>query len=265
MPLLSPLQVIQISDTHLFSDPHRELLGLSTADSLKTVLDSVCQLEPKPDLLLLTGDLSQDESAQSYRRLHDLITPLQIPTYWLPGNHDCPSLMTQILSTSLISTEKAFQINGWNLILLSSMLPGKVYGELSSESLVWLEQQLQQLPAQPTLLALHHPPCLIGSDWMDQIGLRNPDDLFAVIDRYPQVKLVTFGHIHQEFAAVRAGVQYLGCPSTCVQFKPLQTDFAIDDQRPGFRLLTLYPDGQFTTGVKRVNYQPLPDLAATGY
>lgn len=265
MPLLSPLQVVQISDTHLFSEPHRELLGLSTADSLKTVLDSVCQLQPKPDLFLLTGDLSQDESVQSYQRLYDLIAPLQIPTYWLPGNHDCPSLMAQILSSPLISTEKAFHISGWNFILLNSMSPGKVYGELSPESLNWLEEQLQQLPIQPTLIALHHPPCPIGSNWMDQIGLRQPDDLFGVIDRYEHVKLVAFGHIHQEFAALRAGVQYLGCPSTCVQFKPLQTEFAIDDQRPGFRLLTLYPDGRFTTAVKRVNYQPLPDLAATGY
>jgi Icc protein len=100
---------------------------------------------------------------------------------------------------------------------------------------------------------------------MDQIGLRNPDDLLAVIDRYPQVKLVLFGHIHQAFSTTRAGVQYLGCPSTCVQFKPDQPDFAIDQQPPGFLMLDLYPDGQFDSRIKRVNYQRLPDLAATGY
>lgn len=100
---------------------------------------------------------------------------------------------------------------------------------------------------------------------MDQISLRNPDHLFAVLDRYPQVKVVLFGHIHQEFALTRAGIEYLGCPSTCVQFKPSQPDFALDQQPPGFRLLTLHPDGQFDTAIKRVNYQPLPDLAATGY
>ncbi|MBF2051687.1 MAG: 3',5'-cyclic-AMP phosphodiesterase [Elainella sp. C42_A2020_010] len=265
MPLLSPLQVVQLSDTHLFADPNRELLGLSTADSLKTVLDSVRQIQPKPDLLLLTGDLSQDESAKSYERLRDLLEPLQIPAYWLPGNHDYPPLMAQILVTPFIATDKVFQGGGWNFILLNSMATGKVYGELSAASLDWLEQQLQQCPVQPTLIALHHPPCPIGSNWMDQIGLRHPEALFAVLDRYEQVKLVLFGHIHQEFTATRAGVQYLGCPSTCVQFKPQETNFAIDDQRPGFRLLSLYPGGEFTTTVKRVNYQPLPDLAATGY
>lgn len=265
MPLTFPLQVVQISDTHLFADPTRELLGLSTAESLTTVLESIKQLQPKPDVLLFTGDLSQDESSESYERLRDLITPLGIPSYWLPGNHDQIPLMEQILCNSSILPDKVFQINNWNFILLNSMLPGKVYGELTVDSLSWLEQQLQQRMAHPTVVALHHPPCLIGSDWMDQIGLRNPDDLFAVLDRYEQVKVVLFGHVHQEFAAVRAGTHYLGCPSTCVQFKPYQPDFAIDQQRPGFRLLTLYPDGQFDAIVKRVNYRPLPNLAATGY
>jgi Icc protein len=262
---MSPLQVVQISDTHLFAKSNQALLGLSTAESLTTVLDSIRRLRPKPDLLLLTGDLSQDESAESYKRLRDLITPLGIPSYWLPGNHDQLPLMEQILSTDMISADKTFQLRGWNFILLNSMLPGKVYGELSLNRLSWLEQQLQKHPNRPTLIALHHPPCLIGSDWMDQIGLRNPDDLLAVIDRYPQVKLVLFGHIHQAFSTTRAGVQYLGCPSTCVQFKPDQPDFAIDQQPPGFLMLDLYPDGQFDSRIKRVNYQRLPDLAATGY
>lgn len=265
MPLMSPLQVVQISDTHLFAKSNQALLGLSTAESLTTVLDSIRRLRPKPDLLLLTGDLSQDESAESYKRLRDLITPLGIPSYWLPGNHDHLPLMEQILRTDLISADKTFQLGGWNFILLNSMLTGKVYGELSLDRLGWLEKQLQRHSDQPTLIALHHPPCLIGSDWMDQIGLRNPDDLLAVIDRYPQVKLVLFGHIHQAFSTTRAGVQYLGCPSTCVQFKPDQPDFAIDQQPPGFLILDLYPDGQFDIRIKRANYQRLPDLAATGY
>jgi 3',5'-cyclic-AMP phosphodiesterase len=265
MLLSLPLHVVQISDTHLFAEPSRELLGLSTTESLTTVVEAIRRLQPQPDVLLLTGDLSQDESPQSYERLRHLIAPLGIPSYWLPGNHDDLPLMEQILCSGSISANKVFQIKGWNLMLLNSMVAGKVYGELTVDSLSWLEQQLQQRPHHPTLIALHHPPCSIGSNWMDQINLRNPDQLFAVLDRYDQVKVVLFGHIHQEFAATRAGVQYLGCPSTCVQFKPYQFDFALDQQQPGFRLLTLYPDGQVDTTVKRVNYQLLPNLAATGY
>ncbi len=259
----TPIRVIQLSDTHLFSDPSRQLLGMPTTDSFMTVLKQLRQLQP--DLLLLTGDLSQDETAHSYEQLRDLITPLGIPTYWLPGNHDQPVLMAQILENAVISSQKQFQQRGWNFILLNSAQPGQVDGKLSSAALHELEQQLQALPNQPTLIGLHHPPCAIGSDWMDQISLRQPEAFCQVIERYPQVKLVLFGHIHQAFELTRAGVQYLGCPSTCVQFKPRNSMFAIDEQQPGFRLLQLYADGQVETQVQRVSYRPLPDLAARGY
>ena len=260
---LTSFRVIQLSDTHLFSDLDQDLLGMPTARSLATVLARVRQLQP--DLLLLTGDLSQDETACSYERLRDLVTPLGIPTYWLPGNHDQPVVMAQVLEDTVISSEKQFQRQGWNFILLDSAQPGQVDGYLSPEALDELEHQLQELPIQPTLIGLHHPPCLIGSDWMDQIGLRQPEAFCSLVERYPQVKLVLFGHIHQEFEFTRAGVQYLGCPSTCVQFKPQNSVFAIDEQQPGFRLLQLYPDGRVEAQVQRVNYRPLPNLAARGY
>lgn len=256
-------RVIQLSDTHLFADSEQLLLGMPTAQSLVSVLGAVRQLQP--DLLLLTGDLSQDETAQSYERLRDLVTPLGIPAHWLAGNHDQPMLMAETLESAAISGEKLFQHHGWNFILLNSAQSGCVEGHLAPETLSDLERQLQQLPPQPTLVGLHHPPCSIGSNWMDQISLRQPEAFRAVIERHPQVKLVLFGHIHQAFELTQAGVQYLGCPSTCVQFKPENAVFAIDKQQPGFRLLDLYPDGRFETQIKRVNYRPLPDLAARGY
>lgn len=264
MSQFSSLQVIQISDTHLFADAQRDLLGITTADSLKAVVQEIRQLQPQPDLLLLTGDLSQDESPNSYERLKDLIGGLNIPTYWIPGNHDRLPLMEQVLCTAPFSSNKVFQKGGWNFILLNSMSPGHVYGEISIDALSGLEQQLQTCQG-PTLLTLHHPPCPIGSDWMDQIGLRQPDRLFEVIDRYPQVKLILFGHIHQAFETTRNQVQILGCPSTCIQFKPEHADFAIDQAQPGFRILHLYPNGTMTTQIKRVSYQRQPNLAATGY
>ncbi|NJL39587.1 MAG: 3',5'-cyclic-AMP phosphodiesterase [Leptolyngbyaceae cyanobacterium SM1_4_3] len=265
MTQTSPLLVAQLTDTHLFADESQELLGLATAKSLSVVLDYLQKLQPQPDLLLLTGDLSQDETAESYHRLHHAVLPLKIPAYWLPGNHDALSVMEQVLCTAPISAEKAFQQGGWNFVLLNSATPGRVDGQLSPQSLNWLEQQLQANSQSPTLLALHHPPFPIGSDWMDGINLQNSAALFAVTDRYPQVKLVLFGHIHQEFDSWRRNVRYLGTPSTCVQFKPKSTNFALDQLKPGFRLLYLYPDGSYNTQVERVGCVHQLDCAATGY
>lgn len=256
MQYSSPILVAQLTDTHLFADETLTMKGFPTVCSFQTVLEQVRQLQPQPDLLLLTGDLSQDETIVSYEQLRDRITPLSIPAYWIPGNHD-QSLadMAQVLCTDLISPEKYFQMGGWQFILLNSMLEQQVYGELATEVLEKLKQQLQTTPHLPTLIALHHPPLSIASPWMDAIGLQNRTELLAVLDRYPQVKLVIFGHIHQEFDRTRNGVRYLGTPSTCVQFSPNSDEFAIDSGgQPGFRLLTLYADGRYETTVQRVVY-----------
>lgn len=250
----SPLLVAQITDTHLFAEVEQKLMGVATNNTLQAVLAHFSQLQSKPEILLLTGDLSHDESCTSYQRLQDLLAPLEIPTYWLPGNHDRLQTMQQVLKQPPISAEKYFVAGGWHFLLLNSLVLGCVHGQLTQESLEWLEQKLQQIGNQPTLIALHHPPCLIDSDWLDRINLRNSEDFFAVIDSYSQVKLVVFGHIHQEFNALRRGVRYLGSPSTCVQFKPASKEFGIDRAQPGFRLLTLMSDGTYETRIERVNY-----------
>jgi Icc protein len=255
----SPLIVAQITDTHLFAGVDQQLLGLPTNDSFRAVLDQLSQLQPRPDILLLTGDLSHDESSQSYERLQSLLTPLEIPTYWLPGNHDSLPVMQQVLGQAPVSPEKSFQAGGWHFLLLSTWVPGCVHGQLSPESLEWLDLQLQLIGHQPTLIGLHHPPCLVHSEWLDKIALQNSAEFFAVIDRYPQVKLIVFGHIHQTFDCDRQGVGYLGSPATCVQFAPASVKFSLDQAQPGFRLLTLFPDGTYETKIERVNYSDRPE------
>ena len=262
---LLPLRIVQLTDMHLFAENCRQLLGLPTLESFQAVVRHVALLQPQPDRLLLTGDLSQDGKPESYALLQAMLAPLAIPSYWLPGNHDRLPAMEQVLNKGLMSAQKAFQAGGWQFILLDSQVLGCVHGCLSAATLDWLDHQLSAFGALPTLISLHHPPFLVGSDWLDSSMLQNPDALFAVLDRHPQVKLVLFGHIHQEYSQTRRGVQYLGTPSTCIQFEPHSVEFALDQQQPGFRLLDLYPDGQWQTAVERSSYVPQLDLAATGY
>ncbi len=94
----SPLSIAQITDIHLFADEKQELLGLQTTQSFQAVIERLDMLRPQLDLLLITGDLSQDGTPESYQRLKNLISPLATPTYWLPGNHDCLSTMQQALN-----------------------------------------------------------------------------------------------------------------------------------------------------------------------
>ncbi len=264
--MLQPsLLIAQITDTHLFGTPTAHLLGVQTHASCQAVLHHLTQLPHRPDLLLFTGDLSQDGTVAAYEHLQDMVCPLGIPTYWVPGNHDEAQVMAQVLRRSPISPQKSLHVGGWHLILLDTHVPGCVHGELSAESLAWLEQELSQSPQEPAMLAFHHPPFGVGSAWMNEIGLRNAADFFAVCDRHPRLKLVVFGHIHQEFCYHRNGVDYVATPSTCIQFKPNSEHFALDPVAPGLRLIHLFPSGAWSSNVSRAGYAYQPDFAAAGY
>jgi Icc protein len=262
---LSPLVVAQITDIHLFADSDRNLLGICTDESWNSVLIQVNKLPQRPDLLLLTGDLSQDGKAGSYQKIVDSVEQLGIPTYWLPGNHDQVSTMEQVLRSGIVSAEKSFARGNWQFLLLNSQSVGCVHGYLAPETLVWLNQELGSNPDKPTLIALHHPPFAVGSSWLDDSALQNSEELFMVLERHPQVKLVLFGHIHQEFSKWHNGVQFFGTPSTCIQFEPGSEDFALGKVKPGFRLLYLYPDQTWWTTVERTEFVAEMNLAATGY
>jgi 3',5'-cyclic-AMP phosphodiesterase len=258
-------RLLQVTDTHLFAQPEAQLLGLPTQVTLSRIVDRILALSARPDLILLTGDLSQDGSADSYEQLSRLLAPLKLPIYWLPGNHDCAETMTRSLLPPIFQAEKCFLAQGWQFILLNSQIPGEVAGRLSPETLAVLTQSLELNP-QPTTIAFHHPPVQLQAKWLDNSALQNPEDFFAVIDRFPQVKLVLFGHIHQEIAQERHGVTYLSCPSTCIQFAQGSDTFALDiEHDPGFREIELFADGTWKSQVHRVNVHLKPNLGSTGY
>jgi 3',5'-cyclic-AMP phosphodiesterase len=242
--------VVQITDTHLFADSEGEMFGCRTRASFDRVIEAIAQLNPQPDLLLLTGDISQDESVASYLYVQSRLQDLNIPSYWLPGNHDQDGGAIAFLNGGCVSAEKDFVLGGWQFILLDSMVAQQPYGELSQQQLEFLDAKLTA--NLPTLIAVHHQAIDCGLTYMDGMGLRNGEMLLGRIDLAPQVKVVVNGHIHHAFAELRGGVHFLGTPSTCVQLKPMQEKAEVDHRPAGFRLLWLGADGTVETEVRRV-------------
>ena len=246
-----PVLLVQLSDSHLFAEEDGKLLGMNTRDSLERVIERVQTEQRDIDLILATGDLSQDGSLASYQRFHQLTANLGSATRWLPGNHDEVPIMRSACAYSDLLQSVA-DLGNWRIILLDSSIPGAVPGYLADDQLELLEQALSEAPERHHLICFHHHPVSIGCDWMEPIGLRNADAMFAVLDRHPQVKALLWGHIHQEFDQLRNGVRLLASPSTCVQFAPGSTEFQVDTSAPGYRWLRLHADGQLETGVSRV-------------
>ncbi|HEC11925.1 MAG TPA: 3',5'-cyclic-AMP phosphodiesterase [Acidiferrobacteraceae bacterium] len=262
----TPIRVLQITDFHLFEAPHQTLMGVDTQKSFETVLGWAREDEWPPDLVLATGDLAQDGGEKTYRRLQSNFASFMVPTYWIPGNHDNPTIMQDTLIGGQVSADKRVKLGAWQIILLDSTVFGNVHGELCESELKKLDDWLTELPDKYAMVCLHHHPIAMGSDWIEPIGLKNSEDLFVVLDRHPQVKALVWGHVHQKLAQQRNGVKLLSSPSTCFQFKPHSSDFTVDTALPGYRRLDLYADGRIETRVERLeDYDLSLDPNSPGY
>lgn len=250
-PADASLRLVQLTDSHLFAAADGRLLGMNTADSLSRVVERLCAEQPQVDLLLASGDLSQDGSPASYRRFVELTACIDAPARWLPGNHDDAEVMRQLcLGTERLET--VTDMGHWRLIALDSSIPGAVPGQLDDEQLAVLEEALADAGERHVLLSLHHHPLPVGCAWLDPIGLRNADALFSVLDRHANLRCILWGHVHQEIDSLRNGVRLLASPSTCVQFAPGSEEFRVGSEAPGYRWLRLHADGSLDTGVSRV-------------
>jgi Icc protein len=261
------MRIIQITDPHIFTDTQQgSLLGLNTAKSFEAVLQLVESNAKSPDLIVLTGDLSQDETAPAYHHIAKSCERFKCPIYWIPGNHDNPTLMQKIFEKTQLHQEKAILLGNWLFILLNSHYPKHVEGLLAKTEFSHLEHYLSLHPKQHTLLFMHHPPVTVGSKWVDNLALKNADKLFAITDKFPQIKAIVCGHVHQEFNTTRKNIPIYTTPSTCIQFKSNSNNFALDSLNPGYRWFDLNSNGTFETGVERVlNFQNTVDFSSQGY
>ncbi|MBV1884061.1 MAG: 3',5'-cyclic-AMP phosphodiesterase [Pseudomonadales bacterium] len=247
-------RVVQISDCHLFKDTEGKLLGINTQSSFELVMALVRAEQKEIDLFLCTGDLSQDSSPEAYQRFHNAITAFGKPAYWLSGNHDVVSVMQGVLKDKSKLSPCVIELESWHIIMLDTSIRNKVPGRLEKVQLDFLDASLAAAASKGkhVMVCLHHHPIPMNSQWLDGVALENPQDFFAIIDRYKQVKTIVWGHVHQEFDGTRNNVRMLSLPSTCAQFKPLSDEFAADDKSPGYRWFDLNADGSIVTGVSRV-------------
>lgn len=245
------VQVVQLTDSHLFTAPDQRLLGLDTLASLHGVIDQVLEDMPQIDLVLATGDITQDGEEPAYQRFIEAMTRLPAPWHWIPGNHDDAARMAQ-LGAGHDFNQPWVDAGAWRIVLLDSSVPGSVGGHLDERQLLRLDEALATAGERYLMVCLHHHPVPIGSAWMEPLGLDNSEQLFARLDADPRVRAVLWGHIHQYLDQQRGHIRLLASPSTCVQFAVGSDDFATDAQPPGYRWLRLHGDGHVETAVSRL-------------
>ena len=165
--------VVQITDTHIKPPGRLAYRRVNTADALAACIEHVNRLRPRPDAVLVTGDLVDAGGRDEYGLFRELLEALAVPWFAIPGNHDDRANMRAAFHDhDWLRQDYDFLhyvVDAWPVRLLGvdSTLPGAPEGRLCARRLQWLELQLARPPAKPTLLFMHHPPFLTGIEHMD--------------------------------------------------------------------------------------------------
>lgn len=247
------VQLVQITDCHIFATADEKLRGVDTRLSFEAVKKGVINNAGGLDLLLATGDLAEDGSADAYRYLAAQFDDFDAPTFWLPGNHDDSETMTQHFVGQRISATRQILAGDWLILLLDSTIAGEVYGRVADTQLDFMAAALNQYAHKHALVCLHHQAQQSGSEWIDEKGLRDDQQLRARLALHDNVRAVLWGHVHQEARQTIGGVEWMSTPSSCIQFKPNSKEFALSDEAPGYRHLRLKADGSVETAVHRID------------
>jgi 3',5'-cyclic-AMP phosphodiesterase len=209
--------IAQISDLHVKPAGMLAYRQVDTAAALTRCIKELNRFSPRPDLVVISGDLVDAPSQEAYAHLAELLHPLEIPFAAIPGNHDDRDLMRAALPAAYSRTNgplhSVHPIKDVDVVLIDSITPGRDYGMLEADSLAWLDAALAASPARPALLFMHHPPFVTGIGHMDVQNLRNADALGVIVRRHRRTRLVAAGHIHRAVLTAFAGVAATICPA----------------------------------------------------
>lgn len=214
--------VAQITDTHI--RPKGKLLHhmIHTARSLRRCIERLETLDPRPDVVIATGDLVDRGKTKEYRRLRRILDRLTLPLFVIPGNHDDrDAFRTAFHDHAYLPPRGPLQyaVDGFplRLIGLDSTRAQHPGGELDGERLAWFDAALAAQPHRPTFVFLHHPPFAIGVPPVDAQGFRKLERFRTIVERNPQIVGIACGHIHRAANAWIGRTLVTSAPSTAPQ------------------------------------------------
>ena len=219
-----PFLVAQISDLHLKAGQRLTYGVVDTLGALRRAVDHLNASQPRPDIVVISGDLVDFGRADEYAVLHPELARLHMPCYLVPGNHDARGPLLDAFGDHAYLPLSAEGPLDWvvdthplRLIGLDSTIPGSHGGQLLDSQLHWLDEQLALRPQAPTLLILHHPPFISGIGHMDREPFINAAALERVVARHPQVERLLCGHLHRPMQRRFGASLSCVCPGTSHQ------------------------------------------------
>jgi Icc protein len=210
--------VAQITDLHI-KRPGEIAYGIvDTAAALTRCVAHLNALRPRPDVVVISGDLVDSGADEEYEHLERLLAPLDLPVVAIPGNHDTRESMRRAFPRQPYAAPSGamnfgMAVGGLDLILLDSSVPGAPHGLLEDATLVWLDQTLASSSSRPAFIFLHHPPFRAGIWHMDRQNLQSAGAFADILRRHSRVRMLSAGHVHRAATTRFAGIPATICPA----------------------------------------------------
>ena len=250
-PDCAVMLICQISDLHIKTSDKLSYGVVDTSSMFKRCVDHILALTVQPDILVATGDLTDGGRSDEYAHLRELLAPLSMPVYLIPGNHDHrQNLLAAFPDHTWMQQfppfiQYAIDDLPIRILALDTVIAEQSGGALCERRFEWLQEKLAQAPERPTVILMHHPPFKTFISHMDKIGLANAEKLKAIVSKHPQVERILCGHLHRPIQARWAGTLASTAPSPAHQVAlDLREDgpsrFVMEP--PGYQLHKWHPD-----------------------
>jgi len=224
------LLIAQITDIHVGFD--RDNPDEYNMERLQSVIDRLIDAPNSPDMLLMTGDLTEFGDVESYRRLAEAVSVCPFPVLPMVGNHDAREPFLEVFPDTPVNDgfiQYALDWNGVRLILLDTLEEGRHGGSFCEARAEWLKSELAAHPASPTVIVMHHPPFESGICWLDSDADEPWIARFAAaIEGHGQVCSILSGHLHRNIHTLWNGASLTVCASTAplvgLDLRPIDSD-----------------------------------------
>lgn len=224
--------LLHLTDTHLCATPGGPVMDADPDARLAAVLDAWTARGEAADLVVHTGDVTDDGAPGAHDRVLEQLAPLLTRIVMTPGNHD--------EGCELAGRAGEATVGAWRVMTVDTAIPSVVHGAVDVPALL---ARLDARDARPTILALHHPPrCRSTHEWF---RLEGADALLAGLADRSHVRAVLSGHLHDAFVLEGpGGLQLLGGPSTLASIAHDGDAMTFGAGPTGARIVRLHDDGR---------------------
>ncbi len=246
----SDFYFVQLTDTHWGFEGAKA--NPDAKGTLGKAIDAVNALDPQPDFVIFTGDLTHitDDPVLRRARMAEFKAQsarLRARTVrYLPGEHDAAGDHGEAYRELFGASRYAFAHKGVHFLALDNVSQqGSILGE---EQLKWLAAELALVPKNEPLVVFAHRPLFDlypDWDWTTTDGQKAIDLLLG-----HRFVTVFYGHIHQEHHHVTGHIPHhsatslifpLPAPGSVPKRAPIPWDPAHPYQGLGFRQLHTQP------------------------